>query len=100
VEGKRGQTCIKDGEATFEGVRLWDIIQRSNSRLGTEPDRAIASGVVVINGGYQVVLSLAEIDPDFADKNIILADRRDGKALAESQGPFQLIVSGGKIHTR
>ncbi len=92
----------KDGEATFEGVKLWDIVQRAKPRLGEKPDRAIASSTIVVKGadGYQVVLSLAEISPDFTDKNVVLADRRDGKALAELQGPFQLIVPGDKIHAR
>ena len=80
----------KDGEATFEGVRLWDIVQRAKPRFGEKPDRAIASSMIVVKGvdGYQVVLSLAEMAPDFTEKTVLLADRRDGKALAESQGRF------------
>jgi hypothetical protein len=36
---------------------------------------------------YKVVFALAELDPDFSDRQIILADKRDGKPLDHKQVP-------------
>jgi hypothetical protein len=44
--------------------------------------------------------SLAELDPGFTDRVVILADRRDGKPLAENAAPFQIVVPGEKKHGR
>jgi DMSO/TMAO reductase YedYZ molybdopterin-dependent catalytic subunit len=88
----------RDGDATFEGVRLSDIVKRAKPRLGEKPMR----GTLLVKGadGYQVVFSLVEIDPDFNDNTIILADQRNGKPLPDPQGPFQIIAPNDKIHAR
>jgi DMSO/TMAO reductase YedYZ molybdopterin-dependent catalytic subunit len=49
---------------------------------------------------YVVSYSLAELDPGFTDRVVILADRRDGKPLAENAAPFQIVVPGEKKHGR
>jgi len=49
--------------------------------------------------GYSVVLSLAEVDPDFHGGEVMVADTRDGQLLGEN-GPFQLIVSDDKRPAR
>lgn len=50
--------------------------------------------------GYAVVLSLAEVDPDFHQGQVLLvADTRDGQPLGKN-GPFQLIVSDDKRPAR
>ena len=40
--------------------------------------------------------SLAELDPSIADKNIIIADKVDGKPLPEAKGPLRIIAEGGE----
>jgi hypothetical protein len=57
---------------------------------------------VIVNAadGYRVVFTLPEFDPDFTDRIIILADRRDGHVLAPPEGPFRLVVSGEKRDAR
>jgi hypothetical protein len=42
--------------------------------------------------GYQVVFSLAELDPAFTANDIIVADTIDGKPLFASQGPFRIVA--------
>lgn len=42
--------------------------------------------------GYERVFSLAELDPSFTNRVIILADSKDGKPLADGVGPFRLVV--------
>ena len=44
--------------------------------------------------------ALAELDPDFGDRHILLVDRRDGKALASNEGPFRMIAPEDKRHAR
>ena len=44
--------------------------------------------------GYKVVFALAELDPDFATREILLADKRDGKPLDDKQGPFRIVAPG------
>ncbi len=46
--------------------------------------------------GYKVVFALAEIDSAFAVRDIILADKRDGKPLDTMEGPLRIIAPGDK----
>ena len=50
--------------------------------------------------GYKVVFALAEIDPAFAVRDIILADKRDGKPLDAKRGPFRIVAPGDKRGAR
>ena len=50
--------------------------------------------------GYRADFALAELDPDFSDKMILLADRRDGKPMAEPVGPLRLIAPDDKRPAR
>jgi len=43
---------------------------------------------------------LAELDPDFSDRQIILADKRDGKPLDDKQGPWRIVAPGDKRPAR
>ena len=49
--------------------------------------------------GYAVVLSLAEVDPDFHQGQVLVADTRDGQPLGKN-GLFQLINSDDKRPAR
>ena len=49
---------------------------------------------------YKVVFALAELDPDFSDRQIILADKRDGKPLDDKQGPWRIVAPGDKRPAR
>jgi hypothetical protein len=51
-------------------------------------------------GGYRAVFSLAELSPRFTDAVVLLADRRDGQALAEPEGPLRLVVPHDKRPAR
>jgi hypothetical protein len=41
--------------------------------------------------GYQVTFTLGELDPQFGNESILVADKRDGKPLPDKQGPFRLV---------
>ena len=55
--------------------------------------RRVASYVLAsAPDGYQVVFSLAELDPGFTSNDIIVADTLDGKPLDASQGPLRIMA--------
>jgi hypothetical protein len=56
--------------------------------------------VVEAADGYRAVFALAEFDPDFTDRVILLADRRDDYPLSSKRGPFRIVVPGEKRHAR
>ena len=85
----------EDGRTlVYEGVLVGEILKRAGVALGTElRGNAIASYVVAsATDGYQVVFSLAELDPGFTSNDIIVADTIDGKPLFAYQGPLRIVA--------
>ena len=81
----------EDGRTlVYEGVLVGEILKRAGAPLGTElRGNAIASYVVAsATDGYQVVFSLAELDPGFTSKDIIVTDTMNSKQLFAYQGPL------------
>lgn len=81
--------------AEFEGVWLHDVMSHAGAPMGT---RLRGSNVAMIvrllaRDGYVAVFALAELEPSFRDKPVLLADRRDGKRLAADEGPLRLVVA-------
>jgi hypothetical protein len=63
--------------------------------------KALMSYVVVgAADGYHVVFSLPELDGSFTDRIVLIAQTRDGHALAPPEGPYRLIVPGEKREAR
>lgn len=56
--------------------------------------------VVDAADGYRAVFALPELDSAFTDQVIILADRRDGKALSEAEGQWRVVVPSEKRQAR
>jgi hypothetical protein len=50
--------------------------------------------------GYKVVFAVTEFDPAFATREIILADKRDGKTLDAKEGPLRIVAPGDKRPAR
>jgi DMSO/TMAO reductase YedYZ molybdopterin-dependent catalytic subunit len=92
----------KGVEATFAGVPLVEILKKAGARVGERlRGGALADYLVVeASDGYRVVFALAELDPAFNDRTILLADRRDGRPLDASEGPLRVVVPGEKKHAR
>ena len=44
--------------------------------------------------GYRVVFSLGELDAKLGKAAILVADRCDGKALPDGDGPLRLVAPG------
>jgi hypothetical protein len=47
-----------------------------------------------------VVLALPELDPEFTDRVVLLADKVDGHPLASKDGPFRIVIPGEKRMAR
>lgn len=85
----------------FQGVALRDVLISAGVPL--TPLRGAAMARVVIASapdGYRVAYAIAELDPEFTDQVILLADRRGGKPLLADTGPLQIIVPNDKRAAR
>jgi DMSO/TMAO reductase YedYZ molybdopterin-dependent catalytic subunit len=85
----------EDGRTVaYEGVLVGEILRRAGAKVG--PDmrgNGVATYVVAsASDGYQVVFSLAELDPAFTGSEVIVADIIDGKSLFAYQGPLRMIA--------
>lgn len=101
----RQTIALQEGDgskAEYEGVPLVEILKRAGAPLGKSlRGNALASYLVAkAHDGYQVVYSLAEVDPELAEGRFIVADKRDGKPLAGTQGPLRIVAGGDKVAAR
>jgi len=77
-----------------EGVAL-DALLRATGVLPADklPGPQLARYVLVgARDGYRVLYSLAELDPGTGKRRVLLADRCDGAALGQKDGPLRLIA--------
>lgn len=90
-----------DASETYSGVPLATLLAKVNAPLGKELRGGAMTSYLIATGsdGYAVVLSLAEVDPDFHQGQVLVADTRDGQPLGKN-GPFQLIISDDKRPAR
>ena len=92
----------KGNHATYEGVPVIEILRRVGAPTGHDL-RGKAMTLCLLVGasdGYHAVFALAELDPDFGDRHVLLTDRRDGKALSPNEGPFRIIAPADRRHAR
>ena len=101
---RKGLTVTDDRGArvTYEGVPAVELLQRAGAPLGKRLRGAQMKFYVIVEASdeYQVVFALAEFDPGFTDRVILLADKRDGHPLSAPEGPFRIVVPGEKRHAR
>jgi hypothetical protein len=88
--------------ARFEAVPLSAVLSTGGIQLGDTLRGARMTEAVSVEGadGYRVVFALAEIDPAFAMREIVLADKRDAKPLDAKEGPFRVVAPGDKRGAR
>lgn len=89
-------------QATFEGIELGDVLKLAGVKFGEQlRGKELALFLVVgAADGYRAVFALPELDHAYTDRIIILADRRDGKPLAEKEGPLRIVVVDEKREAR
>lgn len=83
-----------NADETYSGVHLSDLLRKMGAPLGSElRGEALASDLVATGSdGYQAVRALAELDPSFHPREVMVADAMDGTLHARS-GPFKLVVT-------
>jgi len=78
----------------YSGVPVFDLLQLAGVTVGKElkGENLTKYMLARCSDGYEIVFSLAELDPSFTNRVVILADKKDGKPLADGVGPFRLVV--------
>lgn len=86
----------------YEGVSLTALLERASIVLGAEARGRLLGRYLIVSGrdGYAAVFSLAEVDPFFAEKPALLADRMGGEALPADKAPLLLMLPGEKHRRR
>jgi DMSO/TMAO reductase YedYZ molybdopterin-dependent catalytic subunit len=92
-----------DGSKTvYEGVTLFGVLQKAGVPFGEKlRGKALTTYVLAkAQDGYQVAFTLGELDAQFGNESILIADKRDGKPLPEKTGPFRLVCPNDKAGAR
>jgi DMSO/TMAO reductase YedYZ molybdopterin-dependent catalytic subunit len=86
----------------YEGVALEELLRRAGVPQGSQLRGAAMATYVEADAadGYRVIFSIAELDADFQNAEVIVADTMDGGPLAEKIGPFRLVVPHDKRPAR
>lgn len=89
-------------EEVYEGVAVQELLHRAgvpqNDKL-----RGPAMAIYIVaeaSDGYRAVFSLAELDSDFQDSDVIVADTVNSSPLGEKQGPFKMVAPHDKRPAR
>ena len=88
--------------STFEGVSLMAVLEKAGVEFGhSMRGKRLASCLLVeAADGYRAVIALPELDPDFTDKEILLAYSLDGKPLDDKVGPYRIVIPEEKRMAR
>jgi hypothetical protein len=90
-----------EASSTWRGVALEDVLRKAGVPSGEQLRGHAMTTIVRVSASdhYQVVFSLAELDPTLGNALVILATTQDGHPLTKD-GPFRLIVPGDKRPAR
>ncbi len=93
VSHRAGITSVTD---TCTGALLWDVLAAAGIVLDPAVRNDVLRRLVSVTGsdGYQVDLSLGDVDPAFGDEPILLAYSDTGGQLAGGDGFARLVVPG------
>lgn len=91
-----------ESSSVYEGVRLSDALAAAGMTFGQSlRGPRLADYLIAQAGdGYRVVFALTELDPEFSDRVVLLADKRDDKAIDGRDGPLRIVVSDERKHAR
>jgi len=101
-ENHASENHESENNATFEGVALKAVLEKGGVEFGhSMRGKRLASCLLVeAADGYSAVIALPEIDPDFTDKQIVLAFLQDGKPLDAKTGPYRIVIPDEKRMAR
>lgn len=79
----------------YSGVLIRDILALVGAPGGSLGGKTLSLVVRITgNDNYSVVFALAEFDPEFSDRSIVLADKQDGEPLPDNAAPFRVVIPG------
>jgi hypothetical protein len=89
-------------KARYSGVALRVLLDKVGVPQGDKVRGKWIGSFVAVDAldDYRAVFGLAELDPAFNDRTIILADLRNDQPLDKKHGPFQVIAPGEKRQAR
>jgi hypothetical protein len=89
-------------KARYSGVPMRALLDKVGVPQGEKLRGKWIGSFVAVDAldEYRAVFGLAELDPAFNDRTIILADLRNGQPLDKRHGPFQVIAPGEKRQAR
>lgn len=101
----RTELVIKDrkgDEVQYVGVTLNEVLKEAGVATGSELKGKHLANYLLVEAAdkYRVVFSLPEIDPVWSERVVLLATTLNGEPLASTHGPFQIVASGEKLHSR
>lgn len=101
----RATVIVKDKDGAdqkFEGVRAADLLMAAGMKFGhsLRGERLADYLIAEAADGYRVIFALTELDAEFSDRIVLVADRCNGAALDVRDGPLRIIVSDEKKHAR
>lgn len=90
------------GKAEVSGIPLRALLTRMGVPEGRDFHGPWLRRVAVIEAadGYKVVFALAELDPGYSADPVLLVDRRDGKPVAQEEGPLRLVAPADRHPAR
>lgn len=91
-----------DAETTFAGVDLSEVLKLAGAKFGDEGKKANLTSYLLVEAAdnYRVVFAMSELDPNFTDKIILVADASQGKPLSKAEGNLRLVVPDEKKQAR
>ncbi|HWF37213.1 MAG TPA: molybdopterin-dependent oxidoreductase [Candidatus Acidoferrales bacterium] len=89
-------------EEVYEGVALAAILKQAGVPQGGQIRGKVMASYVLAQGGdgYQVLFSLPELDSDFENSDVLVADTMGGKPINDKLGPLRLVVPHDKRPAR
>lgn len=87
---------------TYEGVLLQTLLLKAGAPQGHDM-RGPAMATYLLaeaSDGYRALFSLAELDADFTDAQVLVADTLDSAPLGANMGPLRLVVPQDKRPAR
>jgi hypothetical protein len=88
--------------SSYDGVPLKALLEKAGVEFGhsLRGKRMASCLLVEAADGYRVVIALPELDPDFTDKQIVLAFSQNGKPLDAKEGPYRIVIPDEKRMAR
>jgi len=95
-------TTQSPDSSSYDGVALKTLLEKAGVEFGhsLRGKRMASCLLVEAADGYRVVIALPEIDPDFNDKQVVLALSQNGKPLDAKDGPYRIVIPDEKRMAR